>query len=302
MRIAYLIFAYRNPKLLQKTINFLACDDASFFVHIDAKVSIDDFASIRGKNVSFVDDRIRVYWAEFSGVRAILRLIRDALADSKAYDYFVLMSGSEFPIKSRQYIHAFLEKNSGQEFITMHKLPAPGKSIKRFNTVRFPSTRPVLRYVFRSLAKLGLGQRDYRKVLGSVEPYSGNTWWALTREACEYADDFVRRDTKLANFCENIHAPEETFIHTIIGNSPFAFRVRRNLVYEDWPRGAAHPRVIDAKHLCYFAARDVVLVEDHHETGEVLFARKFSDEQLELADKVIEMIQLKESVAAVSCA
>lgn len=97
-------------------------------------------------------------------------------------------------------------------------------------------------------------------------------------------------------FCENIHAPEETFIHTILGNSPFRAKARRNLVYEEWPTsGPRHgPKVLTAKNVEFFESRNEVSVEDLHGPGELLFARKLSDENLDLVDRIAKMIQVKE--------
>lgn len=296
MRIGYLVFAYMNPALLGRVIEYLSCQEASFYVHIDAKIPIEQFESIRGERVFISEERLPVHWAEFSGVRAILLLIRKALAASPPHDYFVLLSGSEFPLRSRRYIHKFFERHRGQEFITMQKMPAPGKPISRLNTKRYPSSRPALRLLYRALAKVGLAQRDYRKYLGSLQPYSGVTWWALSRDACQYIIDFTDSSPALANFCETLHAPEETYIHTILGNSPFKTRVRRNLVYEDWPADGkrTHPMRINARHLDFFASRDEVSVTDLHGPGELLFARKFSDADLELTERIAAINEEKE--------
>lgn len=304
MKLAYLLFAYKNPKLIKRLVEYLSCEDASFFVHIDQKVAIEQFDAIRGPNIFYTDKRIPVYWAEFSGVEAILLLIRAALAAPQRHDYFVLLSGSEFPLRSREYIHRFFEQNRGQEFITMKKMPAPGKPISRLNTLRFPSTRPLLRFTFRALAKFGLAQRDYRKAFGQLEPYSGLTWWTLSREACEYVNEFTKKDRRLTEFCKNIHAPEETYIHTIIGNSPFGPRCRRNLVYEEWPLTGpqAHPEIINERHLELFASQNEVTVQDLNGPGELLFARKFSDNELPLVEKLSAIVARKEKLPAPAAA
>lgn len=181
----------------------------------------------------------------------------------------------------------------------MKKIATPGAMLSRINTLRFPSTRPVLRFVFRALAKAGLAQRDYRKHLGNLEPYSGNTWWALSREACQYILGFTQSDQKLAKFLRNTHAPEECFIHTILGNSPFKSKIRRNLVYEDWPAdGARHrPNTLNAQHVQYFESQEEVSAKDLHDgAGEMLFARKFSDDDLNLVERVAAMIDKKEQL------
>jgi hypothetical protein len=292
MRVAYLFFAYRNPVLMERTIKALSCENASFFIHVDAKSDLAKFREIRGENVHFVEQRTPVYWGEFSGVRAILTLIREALAGSKPHDYFVLLSGSEYPLQNAEYIHRFLEEHRGTEYISLVRVPnaEAGKPLSRINTLRFPSERPVFRFVARILTKLGMLSRDYRKYLGELEPYSGHTWWALSKEACGYICDFVERRPEIGRFFENTFAPEESFFHTIIGNSPFRANVRRNLVYEDWSSRGAHPAMISETHAGQFGKRDTVSQTDAYGAGEVLFARKLSDDRLDLVDLLEEVV------------
>src|SRR5437899_3690277 len=129
MRIAYLVFAYKNPQLLKRTIERLSSEECAFFIHIDQKSSIKEFSEIRGDNVFFSEKRIPVYWAEFSGVQAILLLLRRALESTQDYDYFILLSGSDYPLRSVRYIHRFLEENRGLEFISTVRMPAAGKRV-----------------------------------------------------------------------------------------------------------------------------------------------------------------------------
>ena len=295
MKIAYLILAHRNPRLIQKAVETLACEGAAFFIHIDAKFPLEPFQSIRGENVFFLEERRSVYWGEFSQTEAIFHLLRHALA-AGGFDYFVLMSGSDFPLRSGRYIREFLTANQGREFITLFKLPAPGMPLSRINTIRYPSTLPVQRFIFRALAKFGLAQRDYRRHLGGMEPYSGHTWWALSRSACEYVLDFIESHTGPVEFFKNTHASDETLIHTILGNSAFKSKLHRHLVFEDWRSPAAHPEMINAQHLDYFESADKVSPRDAHGAGELLFARKFADEEMPVADRVIAMIARKENL------
>ena len=290
MKIAYLVFAYKNPKLLQRVIEKLSTEDSAFFIHIDEKSDIKQFRSIGGSNVFFTKRRISVYWAEFTGIEAILLLIREALSKETKYEYFVLLSGSDYPLKSAQYIHNFLDANRGAEFISLVKVPAPGKPLARINTRRFPSTKPVRRFIFRALAKVGLAKRDYRKFLVGMEVYSGNTWWALSREACQYIVDFDRCNRYVAQFFSELFAPEESFFHTILGNSRFRSRVKRNLLYEDWIGQGAHPEMPDDQHIARLEEHAILEIDDGFGAGELLFARKFSDENLALLDRMDAMI------------
>jgi hypothetical protein len=218
-------------------IRTLSTEDCAFFVHVDRKIDINPFSAINGENVFFAERRLVVNWAEFSGIDAILLLIRQALARPESYDYFVLLSGSEYPLRGGQYIHAFLKKNHGAEFISLLKMPSSGKPISRINTLRPESGQPVRCLTWRTLAKLGLAQRDYRQYLGGLEPYSGVTWWTLSRNACEYVLRFTEANPHIERFFRDTYAPEETFIQTILGNSPLTHRVRGNLLFEDWADG-----------------------------------------------------------------
>jgi hypothetical protein len=295
MKIAYLVFAYKNPRLLERVISKLSTKDCAFFIHIDRKSDLEKFSRIRGENVFFSEKRIPVYWAEFTGIEAILLLIRQALASTQNYDYFALLSGSDYPLRSARFIHTFLESNRGAEFISLVKVPAPGKPLSRINTLRLPSSKPVGRFAVRLLAKLGFAQRNYRKHFGSLEAYAGNTWWTLTRDACQYISEFAGNNQYVGDFFQNVFAPEEAFFHTILGNSNFRSRIQRNLLYEDWSAEGAHPAMIGDQHIAAFERREKIRVNDLFGDGEFLFARKFSDDNLALLERIDEMIRWEET-------
>ena len=285
MKIAFLYFAYKNPEIMRRSIACLSSIESEFFVHIDANSDISAFDQLRCDAVSFTRTRLDVHWAQFSGVRAILLLIGQALGKDD-FDYFVLLSGSELPIRGFDHIHRFFTANRGDEFINLVKIPntKAGKPVSRINTLWIPSERPFLRCGVRLLTKLGFARRDFRKHLGSLEPYAGNTWWALTRDACLHVDDFVKNNSNVVQFFENTFAPEETFIQTILGNSPFRKRVRRNLVFEDWHQRGANPAMISKAHVQSIGTTKSLPLSDIYGCSEALFARKFSDADLEVVD------------------
>jgi hypothetical protein len=294
MRIAYLMLVHRNPRLLKRAIEILSSEDCAFFVHVDRKANIQDFSGIAGDNIFLSEQRIPVYWAEFSHVEAIIQLIRQALGSSAKYEYFVFMQGSDYPLRNGKYIQRFLEHNSGCEFMSMVKMPAPGYPLSKINTLRFTSDKPVRRFASRVLAKLGLAQRDYRKYLGRLEAYAGDACWTLSRDACQYIMEFAGCNPHVEKYFRYTHAPDESFFHTILGNSPLRHRVRRSLLYRDWPIHGHHPAMLSDAHIRFFEEREKVWVEDQFGFGEVLFARKFSDDNLQLLERIDVMIERKE--------
>jgi hypothetical protein len=304
-KIAYLVFAYKNPQLLRRSIKRLSTEHCAFFVHIDQKIDIGQFSCISGDNVFFTDKRVVVYWGEFSGIDAILLLIRQALGRPEVYDYFVLLSGSEYPLRSPRYIHTFLEENQGSEFISLLKMPSPGKPISRINTRRLESDKPSRRLGWMALAKVGLAKRDYRQYLGGLEPYSGITWWTLSRTACEYVLRFTESNPHVQKFFRHTFAPEESFIHTILGNSPLRDRVWGNFLFEDWTPPGGDPRLavrgqlpqnLTSQHVAIFEAQKKIWLDDIYGRREALFARKFSDDKLDLVDRLDEMTLRKEEL------
>ncbi|HEY1580387.1 MAG TPA: beta-1,6-N-acetylglucosaminyltransferase [Terracidiphilus sp.] len=294
MKVAYLVFAYRNPLLLGRAIRKLSSKDSAFFIHIDQKSDIAEFAEIQGENVFFSPERIPVYWGEFSGVEAISLLLRQAMASPRHFDYFVLLSGSEYPLRSATYIETYLEEHRGAEFISLVKVPARGKPLSRITTRRPQSNQPARRLLFRTLAKAGLATRNHEKYLGNLEPYAGNTWWALSREACREILQVIEKNGDFVKFFRDVFAPEEAFFHTIVGNSSLRGCAVGNLVFEDWSEQGARPKIIDEPHFASWMVQNEVKLQDVFGDREALFARKFSDTNLKLLDAVDRMIEAKE--------
>lgn len=291
MKIAYLILAHSNPRHLKRLVDTLSCENCSFFLHIDNKIDIGAFSEIHGPNVFFIQNRLTIYWAEYSLVEATLRLIQEALDSPQKPDYLVLLSGSDFPLRTKEYIHEFFDRYRGREFISIVKIPSRegGIRLSHINVLRMPATRPVLRFIVRALAKFGFARLDYRKELRNMEPYGGSQWWALSSAACRYVVDFARENPDICRFFAKTSAPDETFFHTVLGNSELRPRIWRSVMFEDWRPGSPHPSMIGELHLAQFRGQDKVMADDVFGAGELLFARKFSDAALSQSERLIEI-------------
>jgi hypothetical protein len=283
---------HKDPQLLSRAIKMLSSADCGFFVHIDAKSDFRQFSMITLDNVIFCDKRVPVHWGEFSQIEATMLLLHKALVSSANYDYFVFLQGSTYPLRSGVYIQRFLKQNRGLEFMNAVKMPAPGYPLSKINTLRYPSDKPLRRFSARALAKLGMAQRDYRKYLPGIEAYSGHACWALSRDASTFVTGFVTSNPHFVEYFRNTFAPDESFFQTILGNSPFRVNIRKNLVYADWSASPGdHPAMLNDEHMRLFEAREKVWVEDEWGAGEMLFARKLSDDRLDLLERIDEIIK-----------
>jgi hypothetical protein len=279
--IAYLMLVHANPAHLQRLIARLRSNNAMFFLHVDKKTHPGPYLTLQADDVRLVPDPVAVHWGDFSQVEAILKLMKAALA-AGAFERFVLLSGADYPLWPTADIDAFFADHPQDEFINMVPMPcdAAGKPLARLTTYTLrPTLSAPRRLALRVLLKARVipRQRDLRRALGSLQPYGGSTWWALTRAACEYVVQFVQRNPALVKFFKGTQYADETFLHTILGNSPLLSNVRRNLTYTDWSAGGASPANISGIHLDYFRTTRQFAPKDVYGTGPILFARKFND-------------------------
>ncbi len=286
MKIAYLILTHNTPKHLQRLVSALSTSSARFFIHVDKKSRLAHFTGITG-DVHFTNKRVAVHWGDFSQVEAILVLIQAALADERRFDRFVLLSGADYPLRSAAYIESFFENNPTTEFINLVSMPSEtaGKPISRLINYKLrPTTPRPIRAAQRLLmmARVLPRERDYKADFGDLAPYAGSTWWALSREACEYILDFVNREARLVRFHEHTRCPDESFFQTILGNSDFKSRVARNLTYTDWSAGGRSPADISERQITFLRTHSEFSPNDVYGPGPMLFARKFTDERSDL--------------------
>jgi len=298
MKFAYLILAHNTPKIVHRLINSIDSDGCIFFLHIDKKSDLAAFF-INKSNIVFIKERLEIGWGDFSVLSAIISLLHEAFTYPEKFDYFILLSGSDYPIRSAHYIENYFEQNQGKEFINCVQMPniGAGKPLSRLTDFKITNNdSPIVKKVIYSLLRYGLiPKRNYTKGLGGLIPYGGSTWWALSREACSYVLFFTNSHPSFYNFFRRTHMSDEMYFQTILANSPYKTAICHNLTYTDWSAGGPHPAIIQKEHLIFFTQKEKLIVEDHYGKGEVLFARKFSEENIGLLDELDETINTKKA-------
>ncbi len=271
VRIAYLVLAHECPAHLSRLIEALSSDAASsIFLHIDARSSLAVTSADR-RLVNVTPHRLPVYWGDYSIVEATLTLLAEALADPREFDYFVLLSGTHYPLRPAADIRRFFEDHAGTEFIDMAPMGGPdGKPFSRLDIYRARPTDPQVKRAAIGLARILKCPpwRDHRAYLRGLVPYGGCQWWALSRAACTHIDEFSRRETRAVGFFKHTRCPDKSFFHTIIANWPHKTRTAGSLTYTDWSAGGSSPAVLTEKHM--------ELLQTAKATS--LFARKFTEQ------------------------
>jgi len=272
MKIAYLILAHKSPQQLARLVHALETPSARFFLHWDAK-SGPPGDTLRGlasrPGVHLVGPSVRVYWGDFSHIRATLLLLREAVNHSERFDYFFLISGQDYPIRSNESIQTLLAAAEGRSFVYHWKLgPTQIDRIRRWHFcisgrwLRLPPLRSQTRFIARRFPE-------------AIEPFVGYQWWCLHRSAVDEILTAFERDWKVIKWYRWSLCPDEMVFQTILANSSLRDRmVNRPLTYADFETGPEHPRVIRLEDVKKLAEVDAV------------FARKFDDPSGKLLDVI----------------
>lgn len=290
MKLAYLITAYDKPEHLNRLCTALHEDDDGVFVHIDAK-SRSTFSLPDLPRLQHIADPIVVYWGGFSMVRAILKLLETAVKKDD-HDYFLLLSGSDYPIRSNAAIHDYFTAHAGEECINISPMPENGKDWYRTDYPYFETdtTRAlpsrVKNFTNGWIKRLGI-KKHLPKQYSSYTLYGGSTWWALSRKAVEYILEFVRENPAFVSFYNYSFIPEELFFQTILGNSPFKPHLRNSVTYADWAiPDSPHPVYLNESHFAMLQKKTLPSTYGNKKM-DPLFARKFgpgSETLLEMID------------------
>jgi hypothetical protein len=225
VRIAYLILAYHQPRHVASLIAQLDTPATRFFIHVDRKSDIVPFRdAIASPRATLIEDRLRIYWGGWNMVCATLELLRRARREARA-DCYQLLSDSSVPIKSNAAIARRLD-GSGANYLTISHEITPGSPfywwVAQYHWLDVALLNKIEKSRWGNFARRLLGPTTRRRPPRGLKLYKGSQWWCLTDACAAYVLDVVERRPDLVRFFRRTRIPDETFFHTIIGNSPFA--------------------------------------------------------------------------------
>jgi hypothetical protein len=286
MELAYIISAYQYPGQLIRLVHRLNVESTSFFVHVDKKTDdrihrqmVDGLRSL--SNVRFIR-RHKCDWGGFGHVAASLEGIADLIRTSTRFDYAVLLTGQDYPIKPNSHIAEFFERHRGKLFLEFFPLPTD----LWHNRGRVGGMDRIEAWhwrVWKRHFRFPPGHRFpiRRKFPDGFRPFGGSSYWCLPRECIQYIHDLTTHNRAFTRYFKYVDVPDEIFFQTIIMNSPFqGMAVNDNLRYIDWKDPAAgRPAILSASDFEKLLA------------SPKLFARKFDarveGEVLDLIDERI---------------
>jgi hypothetical protein len=223
--VAYLILAHGSPEQLLRLVQALP-RNSPIFIHFDRRSDqalYSRAATLLGNRpkLEFVD-RYTCRWGGIGIVEGTISAIRGLVRSKIDFDYAILLSGSDYPIKSNRQIARFLQERQGSEFIESFLLTERNRWSDQGGYFRAPD-RFLARHIrFRSKV---FRMPGLRRLPAGLKPYGGSQWWCLSNIAIRYIADFTDRNPQLLAFCRSSFIPDEAYIQTVISNSHFADHV-----------------------------------------------------------------------------
>ena len=288
MKHAYLIIAHNEYPVLRALLSMLDDERNDIFLHIDHR-SMELYEKIHSvqmqrANLHILSTRNKVYWGDLSQVETEYLLLETASA-KEAYSYYHLLSGTDLPIQTQDYIHSFFQINAGKEFVEYWSGNRHQKDLKRkiaryyFFTKhlkRNNSKWHVITAPCHNLALIVQKMVHFNRKQ-EVEFRKGSQWFSITHNFCLYL--LEKKPFVLQRFRYTL-CPDEIFVQTLLWNSSF----KKN-IYNIEDNNIGSMRLIDWNRGDPYTWK----IQDYTElvNSNKLFARKFSSQEEELI-KLIE--------------
>jgi hypothetical protein len=250
VRIAYLILAHKSPSHLVRLVRRLQAPERVFVIHLDAKSTgsawDEAFKELQQPNI-FWAERVDCQWGEFGLVQAILNSIEALCKTELPFDFGILLSGQDYPIKPNHYIENYLVARSGK--CLMYLLRFPNHEWSWEGYYRLPTWRVSLWGKKRRVIPARFSKQFHRRIPLGYHPYGGSTWWALPKVAVEYIWNFTKNNPEFVHYFREVIYPDEMMLQTILGNSTFRPETGNNYLHFMKWTGGPHPAVLTEEDL-----------------------------------------------------
>lgn len=238
--------------LAHKNIDYIiylakAFPEAVFIVHFDLKVHLDNNKEAYAlENVHFIEERTSVYWAGFSQVEAVIKLLSFAVK-LKSIQYIHLISAECFPLIPFSEMEQEWDKNPNLNYIESHhradnewrvRTWMPHADTKHMRTFPGKVLKRTLRFISYFVNTSGI----------KGDAYYGSLWCSINREfaqkvVAEYENgNFFKKYVRIT--CADEHA-FATYIRAE-GSCKIADDNKR---YIEFPPGASNPKYLNLDHV-----------------------------------------------------
>ncbi len=249
VKIAYLILSHYNPDQVIRLARLLATEgtNSSVYIHHDQSRSyLDVTAFQRMPNIRLLDYVGKGRWGGFSLVEIMLRSL-EKIVSQDDFDWFVLLSGQDYPAQPLAATEGELARTSYDGFIS--GVPVMGdQPCRKLNCAMIDShgvgcLSCISRYYYpnplfsdRLPLRVRKGCHWMLRKVASVHQrfafwpladmyhqmtiFKGSQWFTLNDRAISYVQNILRTHPGIMRHFRQTFIPDEAFFQTILFNNP----------------------------------------------------------------------------------
>lgn len=275
-RHAYLIIVHNEFEVLRKLAEALDDVRNDIYIHFDSRIGTIPEIRTKFSRVFYTDRRIDVHWGDISLVKVEF-ILWEAARRNGPYEYYHMISGTHFPLKSQDQLHDFFDCADGMSVISYMDTNPYEIDIKlcRYNFFtknyicdsRFLQTFSQI--MWRICLRIQILLHYSRK--RTTVFVKASQWLSLTEEAVDYMLSI--KDTVLEKY-RYTFCSDEFFVPTELEASPLKSRIK------------------DCQKMlkCRFSRANTVFFSlddfDDIVASDCLFARKFTAVDLGIVEKL----------------
>ena len=282
---AYLIMAHGNWQVLEKMMELLDDERNDFFLHLDSSHGAipDPTKWITKSTVTIIEENC-IRWADYSQIDTELQLFKKAYLSRNGYSFYHLLSGSDFPIKPKNYIYDFFENNIGKNYIGI----VPYETEYSLNHVRYYHLFTGMRGYRNSKMLKGLDRvlQYAQKMVGINRLKEANLrmvdGWAWVSISPDYLLYILKNEHKIRSIFSKSIASDEMALQTMAFNDPRWYATlactedlkQGSMRFIDWQRGKPYTWGQDQSDY-------EILMKSPY-----IFARKFDQKYMWIVDQI----------------
>lgn len=273
VKIAYFLLVHRFPGQFKRMFRAIYHPGNYYLIHLDKKADenlIEDISDfISNYPNAYILKSENVVWGGYSMVQTELNGMTSLLAAYPDWDFFINLSGQDFPLRSQEYIRQFLYRNADNNYIK-----TADQAVER------PDTMNRIENHFTETEE-GFSQIIYKRAfMKDVTSYIGGQWMILNRACCE----FIAESGEVQRFKDyylNTFIADESFFQTVLMNTSFKGTIvnddKRAIIWVPEGDIKLRPKTLTISDEAFLLS------------GDNLFARKF-DEQVDA--EILDILEL----------
>lgn len=280
----YLIMAHNEFEVLKELLSSLDDDRNDIYIHFDKKVKEIPDLKLSKSRLYILENRIDIRWGHVSQIEAEYALFEEVCKNKEISDRYHLISGTHFPLKTQDDIHAFFDRNSDKEILSFIYTNDYEINMKvgRYNLFlrnykhRKEIVRKISHFLWRAVLKIQYTLKISR-IKNPEVTIKANNWVSITHPALTYI--LGKREEVLQYFRWSF-CGDEYFVPYLLENSQNKFNIldTPNLLFNEFKDGS--PRILNNKDYEFLINSDY------------LFARKFSKEHFDIVKRLSNNIKL----------